>query len=384
MLYNYYLKNRKNLRSLILCLLLVLSIALNAVPVFADEEAYFKFAAMSDLHLDDIIVSQRVNRNRSQFKTALSAAVNLGYDDLFICAGDVSSYGQTSVWNEAKNNIENAGYTNLLWALGNHEYGTLDTNHNADSDFKAFTGQDAIYSHKVYNGCHFICFGVEECDIYNLSTDYVYSQAQEAWILEEIKKASEEASGKPIFVISHYPLKRTRIADELAEYDNIFFFWGHQHDENWENYSIDQYIDTSHRYTTSRVGCPHYGKSDITDVLLVDVFTDRVVLTINRTEGKTMNPNSVTINLTLPECTVLYDGARFYWYVPNKYEDYVIICSYDEQGQFISCGMIPVDDKYHECLAINGEEGISKAFFIDSNYVPYGEVSEFNAVFDIN
>jgi len=204
--------------------------------LYAMDTPLFSFVCMTDLHLDDMLINSNPN-NKEQFKNSVTTAYSMGYRDLFVCGGDISSYGQTSVWDEAKNTIEKAGYTNILWALGNHEYGTTVENLNGDSDFKSFTGYSGIYNHFVISGYHFIALGCESAEVIGKPI----GETQVNWFKEELEKAVKDDAAKPVFVITHYQLGNEhmdeRIEEYFSQYDNVFLFWGHKHG--------DEYVDDS-------------------------------------------------------------------------------------------------------------------------------------------
>ncbi len=353
-----------------------------SVSVTAEGGApLFRFACMSDLHLDDVLI-QSSHSNRDQFRTQLASCFAKGYTDLFLCAGDVSSYGSSSVWNEARGYIADAGYGTVLWALGNHGYGTTGINLNAQDEFMQFTGESSIYYHKIVNGYHFLCMAAEKPDTLVLLGQNVYGTEQVNWLARELADAAADSDGKPIFVVSHYPMTRNGVADALipilTQYQNVIFIWGHEHSDGWVNYTLGDYLRTDQGFVNARAGCVQYGTADLADALLVDVYYDSVVLTYDRTEGNVLSPASVTVPLTrTPSWNVSYNSGRLYWYVPDGEDTRMIFCSYDELGYAVSTRIVTPMPNCFEHLDTAQLDGTTKVFFVDSQNRPVHEPVEF-------
>jgi len=274
--------------------MVLIAVFLSQLVAYADESPMLKFAIISDVHIDDLVVDGS-HKNIDQCQTALNAAVQAGYGNMLIVGGDVSSYGNTDYWTTMKEMAISAGYENVQWVLGNHEYGTLIENLNADEDFLSFTGYENIYYTRVINGFHFIFLASEACDLSKVMGD-----TQIEWLHQKLDEAVSDAEGKPVFVVSHYNTTSkyvSPIEEYLNQYDNCFFFWGHTHDGDWDTYPISKYIRTSNRYTSSRMGAVQYGYSNAADIMLVDVFNDHVCFKLLRTDGSEVTPNTAKFYL---------------------------------------------------------------------------------------
>ena len=341
---------------------------LSAAPCYAAADTpRLRFACMSDLHLDDVIIYSS-HSNTDQFQTALDTAAAKGYTDLFICGGDMSSYGRTSVWEKVRTMINGAGFKKTLYALGNHEYGTVIENPDGDRDFMDFTGKDSIYYDEVFAGYHFIVLGCEDTD---LSEQY-FSDEQAAWFADTLAAAVADTPDQPVFVISHYPESYSaigsRIGSYLKQYENVFFFWGHSHSESWEDYDITGYQSLKPGHVSSRMGSVQYGTANIADVLLVDVYENRVSLTIERTDGAALPIKTTTVYLSnsVPGCTVSrlasYNGSTelsLRLSQPCDTAAQLYLAYYDENGRFCGC---------EQCVpTVSGDTAVSQLSAMPEN-----------------
>jgi len=365
-----------------ICILLMAFILLffNGTSAAAAEDVpLFRFTCVSDLHLDDILI-QGTHKNRSQFQDLLRSSYEKGYSDLFICNGDISSYGDTDVWEDAQEYVSAAGFEATLWTLGNHAYGTVLENPNAAEDFKKFIGEDSIYYHRVINGYHFICMAAEKNDLYVVAGADVYSDTQVQWLSQEIALAAADSDGKPIFVLSHYPMGRNGVADALIpileQYQNVFFFWGHEHGDEWEDYSLDDYVRTDQGFVNAHTGCLQYGYTNLADALLVDVYADRVVLTYDRTDGAVLSPN--TLSTWLTSWTASFEDNSLSWCVPPVEDIQLIVCSYDTVGQMTSLRQITPTPCQRQTFEVTSSPGSTRIFYVDSQYAPLHETQEFS------
>ncbi|MBR3094545.1 MAG: metallophosphoesterase [Clostridia bacterium] len=203
------------------------------------EKSKLNFTILSDVHVETnnwprypafTRGLQNVNKNKSG-------------NDLILFLGDEVMCGQYF------ENVIFHGLTSLflrnetiLPVLGNHDAG------NGDGDpakimkrWYRFTDAffdlqlDHPYYYKVVNGCYFIILGSEA----EKTDECVYSDTQLAWLEDTLTLAAE--SGKPAFVIAHFPLHWSRdenlqptwrplqiMQDYYREHD-LFFLCGHHH-----------------------------------------------------------------------------------------------------------------------------------------------------------
>lgn len=284
----------RRIACLTLCVCLFCSLIVSASA--AEETPEFSFLAMSDLHLDDLLF-QTCESNKKQFQKVVSAAGNLDLD-AFIGGGDYSSYGFSLYWYMARCMVQKAGFDQSIWALGNHEYGTTGLRAFTWQKYRAFSGESELYFTREINGYTFIVLGAElgiPGTFGNMSTK------QKDWFAKTLQEAAENADGKPVFVVSHFDLNtgnvRRNIAAEMAKYDNIIFLWGHMHDGEYTDMTLDQCIGSESGFTTARMGSVHYYNNKNADGMIVRVYKDRVELEMMRVSGSVLNPDTVTIAL---------------------------------------------------------------------------------------
>lgn len=127
------------------------------------------------------------------------------------------------------------GDTPATYTKGNHEGNMSDT------EFESFTGMSRIGETAVNDSglYHFFNFGAE-------SNSQAFSDADIAKLTEKL--ASWKEDGKPIIIVSHFPLhyyndrRSTKQADKvvslLNEYPQTIFLWGHNHTEQDPNYGM--------------------------------------------------------------------------------------------------------------------------------------------------
>ncbi len=235
------------------------------------NECKANFAVLSDIHMTDSSVRQFMVEmalcDMENAKTPL---------DALILSGDMTNMANAIEYERLENAF--AKYTpakNILMAVGNHD----TWNEEVDDDDRfpeserlfieynkkiADRDIDKVYYSTQINGYSFIVMGSE----YD-HTDAYFSDTQLAWLEAEMAAAAE--SGKPIFVISHWPLKATHglpntwvglpadsEVDEddlddghmgnqsdavyaiLSKYENVFLISGHIH--NGISNSVDSTI----------------------------------------------------------------------------------------------------------------------------------------------
>lgn len=127
------------------------------------------------------------------------------------------------------------GDTPATYTKGNHE-GNM-----TDAEFQSFTGMSRIGETAVNDSglYHFFNFGAE-------TNSQALSDADIAQLTEKL--SAWKADGKPIIIVSHFPLhyyndrRSTKQADKvvslLNEYPQAIFLWGHNHTEQDPNYGM--------------------------------------------------------------------------------------------------------------------------------------------------
>lgn len=217
-------------------------------PVDADN-CRLNFAAISDIHMkDDGLRAFMLGFGLHDMENAASEL------DALVCAGDLTDHGYAEEWEALVGAFE--GYTpakNIILAQGNHDTWTEDEGYNLAREYfinysEEITGrriENEYYSTKI-NGYTFIVLASE----YD-HTDMYISTAQLAWLEVEMAKAAVD--GKPIFVVSHWPINQSHGLPEswgdeeyepdeggmgdqsdaveviLKKYNNVFLISGHIH-----------------------------------------------------------------------------------------------------------------------------------------------------------
>lgn len=172
--------------------------------------------------------------------------------DAFVIAGDITENGFKSEYDRVYEDISGLDVGTYIIAAGNHdirlrEYENcsrrvldfMNKLNNNDESKK----QNSLYYSTEINGFKFIVIASEKS---NFEDAYI-SSTQLTWLNEELKSAG----GKPVFVITHYPLKDThglpdtwsnalwesgsigdssdKVKEILNRYENVFFITGHLH-----------------------------------------------------------------------------------------------------------------------------------------------------------
>lgn len=245
------------LKKLLLVVLSLLS-ALSSF-VFGDFTAEFApgdqqnvrlyFAAIADVHMTG-----------SVFRSGM---LELGLDDMaksaypldaLMIAGDMTDNGEAEQYEMLRDTMGRyAPAKNILLAAGNHDTWTKsDIPGTVKEYFTRYTGQitgrdiDNLYYAAEVNGYHFIVLGSEGDNV----SAYI-SDEQLAWLDATMEAAAQ--SGKPIFVLSHWPMNGTHGLPEkwgnevpqpedggfggqsaqieaiLKSYENVFLISGHLH-----------------------------------------------------------------------------------------------------------------------------------------------------------
>lgn len=217
-------------------------------PIDADN-CKLNFAAVSDIHMKDD------GLRAFMLEFGLADMENADRElDALVCSGDLTDHGYAEEWEALVGAFE--GYKpakNIILAQGNHDTWTEDEGYNLAREYfikytEEITGrkiENEYYSTQV-NGYTFIVLASE----YD-HTDMYISPAQLAWLEAEMAKAAKD--GKPIFVISHWPINQSHglpvswgdeeyepdeggmgdQSDEvkaiLKKYKNVFLITGHIH-----------------------------------------------------------------------------------------------------------------------------------------------------------
>ncbi len=166
-------------------------------------------------------------------KAANDAITDGGKVGLFAFGGD---FANEYVLYQSNMSIIKAavGDTPATYTKGNHEGST------SDEEFKELTGMSRIGETAINKDGDYY--------FYNFGA-YDKNQAFQAGEIEELSAWLEEKNdGKPIFIVSHYPLhyyndrRSSKMAADVLEllndYPQVTFLWGHNHTEQDPNYGM--------------------------------------------------------------------------------------------------------------------------------------------------
>ncbi len=189
--------------------------------------------------------------------------------DAFLIVGDIAENGMQEEFDRVASHIENFNTKNFIMCTGNHDIRLREYEQSKERFLNFMNGlndaenaQNDVYFKYMVNGYTFLVMGSEESRF----EDAYISDAQLQWLNVELKKATK--SGKPVFVICHYPLaeghglpdtwgsansgagdeslpiyerkddydmtgcigdQTNEVYDILTKYENVFFVTGHLH-----------------------------------------------------------------------------------------------------------------------------------------------------------
>lgn len=206
-----------------------------------DENCKLNFAVLSDAHIE----GNNLERYNAFGRILKDAKNTTKKNDAMVFLGDSTMNGQTIeslFFYGSVGKVDPAKqYINVI---GNH-----DTNSETDdydtlfNKYKLFTKSlldlkvKKPYYYRVINGCYFIVVASEGQGV---NAMYV-SDEQLAWLDETLNLAEDDNA--IAFVFSHHDMRAVydqddyAIRDILAEYNNVFYVYGHTHtsvtDPDW-------------------------------------------------------------------------------------------------------------------------------------------------------
>lgn len=172
----------------------------------------------------------------THLKKALTVLKN-NKADMILFAGDIGDCGTRFAYRLYTDTIEEIFGREkpiIQTVMGNHDYYNMNlfTAINHVKAFTKITGKSP-WTHYVVNGFHFIGASPNNCSMHS---GY---EITAKWLEEELKKASRESDGKPIFVLTHNQPKDTCYGTDewgdtslngvLSKYPNVINFSGHSH-----------------------------------------------------------------------------------------------------------------------------------------------------------
>lgn len=216
--------------------------------VFGDMESYtvetgdspLRVAVISDLQLPN--TNDKDTHQYESFENTLTMLKNKGMDALII-GGDFTNVGTKNAWGTFKEIYDKVMADSTkpipMYIMGNHDYWLPDffecfevgTPAKLQNRYTKYTGEP-IYSHKVINGYHFICWSSSD-------GSYDKSYSNKDAVRAELDKAVADDPTKPVFVITHINAYDTAygstewgnedITDLLKDYPQAVSISGHSH-----------------------------------------------------------------------------------------------------------------------------------------------------------
>ncbi len=242
--------------------------ATNDILKNINPDTVLDFVVTGDTQVCDYIPEREANLI-SMSEDIMNSDIEL---DAFIIAGDITENGMQQEFDRITSHISGFNTANYIMCAGNHDIRLRDYE-QSKSRFFGFmnnlnsteNAQDNIYYKYMVNGYTFLVIGSDEMKM----EDATISDAQLQWLNIELKEATK--TGKPVFVICHYPLAESHglpntwgstnstpegdslptyvkkdnydnydstgsigrqtneVYDILTNYENVFFITGHLH-----------------------------------------------------------------------------------------------------------------------------------------------------------
>lgn len=304
-----------------IALIFILGFRYTSVEAMENEKPILQIPVMSDIHISN-------QDQEDRFKKALEDYKVIAPDYKAIAlVGDITNQGSLEQYNNFMKILEENSYDNSekIIAMGNHEYGEIWNNPNADDSvylnrFAENTKESNVYFDSWVSGYHFIVLGGEKLGSSN-GDEAVISDAQYDWLEKTI--AVDADQNKPIFVFLHQPLPNTvygseywnstltdgRLAGILKKYPQTILFSGHSH--NLLNHPRTVYQDGFTMVNTGAVAYTWYnggyGPSSYSQGLLVNVYKDRVEIKAREfSNGTWIN----TFEIKTPFEQTIYDNEK--------------------------------------------------------------------------
>jgi len=207
-----------------------------------------RFAVTSDVHIREASANMESYVRLEQFyKTAYAysdAQTDYNKLDGIFFIGDLTNGGTPTQYTYFFDYVNTHTRTGTVAraVIGNHEfyatgYYTNTSLAQAPLKFLEYTGYEAVDSHQVIGGYHFIFLGM---DLYSKNTNTYFSGEKQQWLIKELNAAVADDPNKPIFVFQHQPPKNTVVGSYgqngdaglkviLEKYPQVIDFSGHSH-----------------------------------------------------------------------------------------------------------------------------------------------------------
>jgi len=227
-------------------LLLFLSLSINAAGTF-------RFVLLTDIHIN-LLSPTSIEDLENSVKQ-----INQTNDiDFILVSGDISDEGDAGALKKAKEILDKLTRPYYI-IMGNHE---TKWSESGVTDFKKIFGYERFrFEHKGY-----LFLGFNTGPIIRMALGHIAPEDID-WVKKELNENG--TNGKPIFLITHYPLLPGDVdnwydlTDVVRKYPVKAFIGGHYHSNNFFNYDgIPGFISRSNLRDNKPVG--GYSEYEIT------------------------------------------------------------------------------------------------------------------------
>ena len=193
----------KKLISLLLTLSLLATVTAFALPAFAEDAApesasdfvpVLRFIAASDTHVrdDSDVTANRIGKMLDLVYGVADADPNYTALDALLIAGDLTNDGTKTEFDKFANAVFGSlrEGTRFIGVVAKNHDGYEMSRKELRAYYNTVTGNDADF-HVVINGYHFIGISASPLDGVH------YSTAQQTWLKQQLKEASQEDPDKP-------------------------------------------------------------------------------------------------------------------------------------------------------------------------------------------
>ena len=270
-----------------------------------EGECLLNIAVISDTHLDGSAARQAV------LELALDDIATADFPvDVLIHAGDITDHAETEEWETVAAAFANTDHLpEIILAEGNHDtwadagYEASLANFIQYNEIIAGRTIDKPYYSAEIGGYTFVVMGSEEDHTYAFISD-----EQLAWLDATLSEVATD--GKPVFVISHWPINQTHGLPEswgdkeyddmtggfgeesdeveaiLKKYENVFFISGHIHNGLGDTVTKEMYgyQSVEHYDSITSINLPSYmymglrGQVGLGNGFQIEVYADRVIV----------------------------------------------------------------------------------------------------------
>lgn len=224
------------------------------IPLKIFAVGTFRFALLTDLHIN-------LNSPTSviDLQNSVTQINNTDSIDFILVTGDISDDGSTKALEKAKEILDQLQKPYYI-IMGNHE---TKWSESGVTVFKRIFGYERFeFEHKGY-----LFLGFNTGPIIRMALGHVASEDID-WLKQELKE--KDIDGKPVFLITHYPLTPQDVdnwydvTDVVRPYSIKAFIGGHYHVNRYLNYDgIPGIVNRSNLRGAKSVG--GYSEYDVTN-----------------------------------------------------------------------------------------------------------------------